>query len=396
MPRQHAASTSVQFYEPQFFKYSVTYNSWVKLFIADSHALTTIDGFEGTRARFWNNHPIRWIKLVGIVVAVVVKVTFAEITIDDGSGFCMNLYLKGTAAESLGIDFEENRCLADVGHLVKVKGTLANDHKGDLQLVVKEIQIIKDLAFEMLAWRERVEYRENVLDVPWVLDPTVVPSTAHKSRTPGDASFNPLARIQRKQRIPLNKDEANELAQLREIDICGRKIDLAAMDSRHHTQRNLKLVLLQHFAEYNTREFSVSDLRTNKQLEQATVCVARESWRKQASTAGISTEEEAQYRVDSKQKYRTLNACLTELVRDGSILSTNVNEGRFCVVGPWNLGTIMRDIVRDIRKHGRVAGKEIDIREIWQQVRASGRGYERVSKQMVKNMAEQLGEQLLL
>lgn len=378
MPRSLTATKSFEFYEPQYFKYSTTYRSWVKLFIADAHALTILEGFEGTRARFWNNHPIRWMQLVGTVVGVVVKATFAEITIDDGSGLCMNLYIKNEAARSLNVDFEENYCEADVGHLLKVKGTLTNDHKGELQLVVDKIQILDDPAMEIKAWRERVHYRETILDKPWRLDLAAMANPGGESITESKTrSAKPTSH------------EANLRAQLKEDERGSRPIDLAELDCSQHTQRNFKLVLLRYLAEHNTRGFSISELRTHKDVEQATVLVAREAMRRHGCAAGIDLSDVPEYRVDSRQKYRTLNACLAELVRDGSILSINAAKGMFCTVGRWNLGSLMQDIL-----NGRVDGEAepvMSVREVWQAVRSSGQGYERVSKQMVLKMAEQLG-----
>lgn len=381
------ATNECGFYEPQYFHHSVTYRSWVKLFIADAYALETVEGYEGTKVRFWKNHPIRWIQLVGTVVGVVVKTNFAEITIDDGSGYCMNLYIKKEAAQSIKINFEENKCEADVGHLLKVKGTLSHDFKGELQLIVDKIQIVLDPVLEFEAWRERIDYKRNVLSLPWQLDiscPIVLAGQAQPvahSQTDDGSQHVCSGR--------LTSHDANTRAQLREAHRRSQRLDLDDLDERQHTQRNLKLILLQYLSDHDIHAFSISDLRSDQDLERATVLVATASMKKQGMTAGLDMATAISYSVNSQQKYRTLNACLTALVKDGSILSTDITRGKFCTLGPWNLGALIRTIAKNWKKNKQSHG--MSARDLWQAVRTSGQGYDQVNKQMVLKMAGQMG-----
>lgn len=73
-----------EFYPRNLWQHSAVYNSFVKLFSKDIHSLQhvpsegrtyrgrlMIDSSDSTH--FWLNHPIRWVQVVGIVVAVTQK-----------------------------------------------------------------------------------------------------------------------------------------------------------------------------------------------------------------------------------------------------------------------------------------------------------------------------------
>jgi Telomere regulation protein Stn1 len=76
-----------EFYSRELWQHSPVYNSFAKLFIKDIHSLRHIpregppprrpsilnilDGADSVR--FWLNHPIRWVQVVGIIVALTQK-----------------------------------------------------------------------------------------------------------------------------------------------------------------------------------------------------------------------------------------------------------------------------------------------------------------------------------
>ena len=76
---------SPEFYPRELWTQSPVYNSFVKLFIKDIHALQHLPQ-EGLRSfgngltvgdrnsvRFWLNHPIRWVQVIGVVVSITQK-----------------------------------------------------------------------------------------------------------------------------------------------------------------------------------------------------------------------------------------------------------------------------------------------------------------------------------
>ena len=74
------------FYPAYCFTLSPTHNTWAKMAAADVHALQERAGFEGQGIYFYLNYPIRWVRLVGVIVAVDVYPTKWIAVLDDGSG----------------------------------------------------------------------------------------------------------------------------------------------------------------------------------------------------------------------------------------------------------------------------------------------------------------------
>ncbi|CCG82661.1 Predicted protein [Taphrina deformans PYCC 5710] len=386
MPNDSTLLSNYEYYEPLYFAFSPTYKSWVKLFIHDCYNLRSLEGFEGTRARFWKNHPIRWIQLVGIVIGVNIRAAFAELEIDDGSGSNINVNVRGEVGDSINLDTERNQCSVDVGQLIRVKGTLATDHKLELQLVADKIDIIRDPLFELSAWKERVHLRETVLDVPWHCDidsPSRTLGERHERAAIGGAT----SRVVHGRR---NNLQLAEHAKMKEDVKRQAVMDLHLLPDHQHTQRNLKLVFLHYLQNNGLKNFTIAQLRTAKELERAVICVTQKRLRTYRDTSEMHSRYDADLqRVSSSQKYRTINACLAELVRDGSILSMDIEQGTYSVVGVWNLGLRMQELMQEM--FAADSHKiEVTTREMWQAVRASGRGFESVSKQIVQKVLSEM------
>src|SRR5271170_4918430 len=81
-----------EFYPPELWNHSPVYNTYAKLFIKDIHALRHLPNegiinihpttpapspsnkcLESGSTRFWLNHPIRWVQVIGVVVALTPK-----------------------------------------------------------------------------------------------------------------------------------------------------------------------------------------------------------------------------------------------------------------------------------------------------------------------------------
>lgn len=352
-----------KFYEPLHFDQSPFFRSWVKMFIADVLRLKEIEGYEGTGTKFWKNHPIRWVEIVGIVVAITIKASKGEIEVDDGSGAVICLTIIGDVAESVHMDFEHNTCALVVSDLVKIKGILSSNYRGEIQILPTSLESIRDRLYEIKAWEDRVSIRQQ-LDVPWVLS-EVAQSSAGTEKT--------------------SKKNVNTAAKLKEVEKMSKRFVLGDFDSRHHTQRNLRMVLLQYFKEHNTRDFTVAQLRQVPELVEAITLVSVQAINAQRELVSQKVSA-AEHVVSSSQKYRTLNSCISDLVRDGSIMAASVEEGRYSVVGRWNLGVAMEQLMA--KKFA--ANPDLDhvpVKELWQDLRSCV-GYESISKQMVQNMMD--------
>lgn len=88
-----------------------------------------------------------------------------------------------------------------------------------------------------------------------------------------------------------------------------------------------------------------------------------------------------------------MNACLAELVRDGSVTSLSPAQGTFSVVGRWNLGVLMLDLMSRMFAADSSRG-EVTVREMWLAIRETGHGFESVSKHMVQKILEDLHSEL--
>ena len=208
-------SAALIHYPAYCFSLSPTYNTWAKLSIKDVHALHERSGFEGqTRSfrtfkacfaviyveilhagqnlYFYLNHPVKWIRLIGVVVALDIYPTRWIMVLDDSSGFTLEvtcgrptpaardmeftapsvhdlLYrqsatTKGLTATSRKVDLEG----IDIGTTVKVKGGIGT-FRDQRQLLLERISIIYTTNEEVTAWADNSAFRKDVLENPWVL-----------------------------------------------------------------------------------------------------------------------------------------------------------------------------------------------------------------------------------
>ncbi|KAF2237236.1 hypothetical protein EV356DRAFT_442330 [Viridothelium virens] len=174
------------------FSISPTYNTWVKLTAAEVHELQRAKGgFQGQKLYFWVNHPIRFVRVVGPIVAIDdINPKYTILTLDDGSGATLGIKIirrqlddpnnpvdcpdntevaNLNVISSLGVsELALAGNLLDIGTVVKVKGTL-EEFRGVKQLELKRISIVKTTDEEVKAWNELAQFRKNILSEPWKL-----------------------------------------------------------------------------------------------------------------------------------------------------------------------------------------------------------------------------------
>jgi hypothetical protein len=152
----------------------------------------TCIGIIGQDIYFHRNHPIKWVRVIGVVVAIEEYETRRIYTIDDSSGSNIDcskttpptytastLGQKQTTAQAQGetagsatlpdtrtadIDGE-----IDIGHVLDVRGSLKvfRDVKA---IRVEKILQIRSTEQEMRFWTKLAEFRKDVLNEPWILD----------------------------------------------------------------------------------------------------------------------------------------------------------------------------------------------------------------------------------
>ncbi|KAF1957072.1 hypothetical protein CC80DRAFT_491909, partial [Byssothecium circinans] len=178
------------------FPKSHTYKDWVKLTAADVQALRSEPAFQSQHIYFHLNHPICYVRLVGVVVAIDdINLKYTVLTIDDGSGATIELKIVRLTADiynaakhpsnttvgnvdvvsALGV-FEVmiGGEQVDIGTVVKAKGTIS-EFRGAKQIELKRAWIVRTTDEEAQAWSEMAKFKKDVLSKPWRLT-----STEHK------------------------------------------------------------------------------------------------------------------------------------------------------------------------------------------------------------------------
>lgn len=184
----------------KYFSAAPTYFTWNALTAYDvHHTLQARPGFEGQNLYFILNHPIKFVRIVGVLVDVEIlgNGKYLILTLDDGSGSTIecktevrqpdrrdetvgNMKIREhwpstTLVDNLDarIDFGVPKVAideqgADVGVLVKAKGTI-DTFRQQRQLKLERIRIVKDTNEEAKAWQETAELKTETLSRPWVL-----------------------------------------------------------------------------------------------------------------------------------------------------------------------------------------------------------------------------------
>ncbi|KAF2744659.1 hypothetical protein M011DRAFT_460698 [Sporormia fimetaria CBS 119925] len=177
-------------YPAYCFRSSPTYNTWVKLSISDTHGLRDDNDFIAQNIYFYLNHPIRYVCIVGVVVAIDdIASRYTILTLDDGSGATIEAKLlrvvtknesgsniststnvsNVSVIDQLGIySVRVDKHEIDIGTVLKVKGTIAI-YRDVKQLVTQRLFIVRTTEEEAKAWKQMSEFKKEVLDTPWRL-----------------------------------------------------------------------------------------------------------------------------------------------------------------------------------------------------------------------------------
>ncbi|KAI1644175.1 uncharacterized protein F4817DRAFT_347480 [Daldinia loculata] len=169
------SAESLIFYPAYCFHLSPTINKWCPLRAADIHGLEGRPGFEGDNVFFSLNHPIRWVRIVGVVVAIDEFYGRRIYTVDDSTGACIECGISvpkpvdsryRNAAEDPAPDpYPE----IDVGMVVEVKGSTIV-FREQKQIKVQKLQRVGSTNQEVQFWDKILNFRKDVLSKPWVLD----------------------------------------------------------------------------------------------------------------------------------------------------------------------------------------------------------------------------------
>lgn len=124
---------------------------------------------------------MKWVRTVGVIVAIDEFSSKRCYTIDDSSGACIEALIDlpntnnqpqnagtyelakyDTTAATTQYDH------LDVGDIIDVKGQLAL-FRNEKQIRVEKINVVPSTSQEVSLWEKRAAFRRNVLDKPWNL-----------------------------------------------------------------------------------------------------------------------------------------------------------------------------------------------------------------------------------
>ncbi|OTB13357.1 hypothetical protein K445DRAFT_320209 [Daldinia sp. EC12] len=164
------------FFPAYCFHLSPTINKWCPLRAIDIHGLEGRPGFEGDNVYFSLNHPIRWVRIVGVVVAIDEYYGHRNYTVDDSTGACIEctIHIPKPADSRLQNDAEKNLVPdpyseIDVGMVVDVKGSV-RVFREQRQIKVQKLQRVMSTSQEVQFWNKIRDFRKDVLTKPWVLE----------------------------------------------------------------------------------------------------------------------------------------------------------------------------------------------------------------------------------
>ncbi|KAG5517920.1 hypothetical protein PMAC_000375 [Pneumocystis sp. 'macacae'] len=377
-----------EFYPPFLFHHSPVYHTWVKLFASDVYTLRVIEGFEDGPTLFWLNHPIRWVHLMGVVVAMerYEKRDFVAsnmLTVDDASGQIAELILKEDKHRQLIPEMPDAEGLLEIGTRIRVRGTFIRFHGRRqirvIKLGTKKRNVINDPNIEVMGWEERLRLKQEVLSKAWFVDLNTKRSVIQ--------SF-------------LSKHNGGSAMMYGNV-LLGEVISFKKMEEDEYTMRNLERLILSRVVKNNLREFTMSILRVDAEIEYAAKCVVIRT--RQTSELDTVDGKNTIYVSDvlsgvewsqSIEICRTIRNCLRRLVDNGLILLIDRTAGVYATLGDWNLRRLIRRCCREALYKWKYLKKRdlakekliITNKDIWLEIRNHGDEWRLVNKTLVTNI----------
>ncbi|KAH8203640.1 hypothetical protein TruAng_002170 [Truncatella angustata] len=207
-----AATPEYEEYPQYCYHLSPTITKWCPLRASDIKDLRWHSGFEGQDDTFFNlNHPIRWVRVVGVIVAIDSFYGCRVYTVDDSTGSCIECSVslpssvqangekvRGDVQDHAGADHPADPYAdIDVGMVVDVKGNLKL-FREQKQIKIQKMQRVRSTNQEVQFWNKIKEFRANVLDTPWVLEKKMLRRLEKENKS--DANSREKERKRRKQK----------------------------------------------------------------------------------------------------------------------------------------------------------------------------------------------------
>ncbi|KAL8655642.1 MAG: hypothetical protein Q9210_000752 [Variospora velana] len=153
----------------------------------------------GQNTYFHLNHPIKWVRIVGVIVALDVYPNRLTMTLDDSSGLTIDVFCrKATSAATPAVSNTTVECPGaivhnhdtkpadcdlifttnegykvdlkgfDIGSVVKVKGGIS-EFRAEKQITLERISLVRTTNEEASAWAENAAFHRDILSQPWVV-----------------------------------------------------------------------------------------------------------------------------------------------------------------------------------------------------------------------------------
>ncbi|ETS78011.1 hypothetical protein PFICI_10073 [Pestalotiopsis fici W106-1] len=212
---------------PQYcYHLSPTITKWCPLEASHIAKLRWHPGFEGQDDTFFHlNHPIRWVRVVGLVVAIDSFYARRVYTVDDSTGVCIECTISisppapadGEKADKDAEQAAEQAALdpyadIDVGMVVDVKGNLSL-FRDEKQIKIQKMQQVKSTNQEVEFWNKIKSFRSDILGKPWVLEKKVLRRLEKENRT--DARGREKESQRKKMKAESSRQESKEHRQHR-------------------------------------------------------------------------------------------------------------------------------------------------------------------------------------
>ncbi|OOF99436.1 hypothetical protein ASPCADRAFT_126353 [Aspergillus carbonarius ITEM 5010] len=218
-----ADNNDLIFYPAFCFKASPTHFTWVKMAAVDVLRLKRRAEFQDQSTYFYNNHPIRFISLIGLIIARHDLPTRTILTLDDSTGATIDIIvqkdpspdtttttLTPTTPNPIHIS-PTTQTLLDItplnpGTLAHVKGTIST-FRNKIQLQLERFFIIRDINIEMRFVDQRSRFLVEVLSVPWRLGGEEVERLRGEMEEEEERVEEEQERVRRRERRRVEREE---------------------------------------------------------------------------------------------------------------------------------------------------------------------------------------------
>ncbi|PWY89546.1 hypothetical protein BO94DRAFT_534318 [Aspergillus sclerotioniger CBS 115572] len=171
-----ADNNDLVFYPAFCFKASPTHFTWVKMAAVDVLRLKRRAEFQDQSTYFYNNHPIRFISLIGLIIARHELPTRSILTLDDSTGATIDI------------------------------GTIST-FRNKTQLQLERYFIIRDINTEMRFVDQRSRFLVEVLSVPWRLGGDEVERLRGEMEDEEELVEEEQERVRRRERRRVEREE---------------------------------------------------------------------------------------------------------------------------------------------------------------------------------------------